>query len=138
MKADNIQLKKMTLGNLLFGPEKYAFEIPGYQRPYEWKQEQIENLLDGLTEAYKNKPEDVYLVGTLQFNSAEETTNAKTLEVVDGHQRITTFYLLLRCLGETPKIQYYNAINGESSIEVLLQKEQRYRQNYEYIEKILC
>lgn len=135
MKADNIQLKKMTLENLLFGPEKYAFEIPGYQRPYEWKQEQIETLLDGLTEAYKNKPEDVYLVGTLQFNSAEETTNAKTLEVVDGHQRITTFYLLLRCLGETPKIQYYNAINGESSIEVLLQKEQRYRQNYEYIEK---
>lgn len=132
MKYDNIEPQKMTLGELFDEKEK-QFCIPAYQRPYEWKEKQIENLLNNLINAYENQRNDIYMVGTLQFSQ----TDKNCWEIIDGHQRITTFYLILDCLGETPKIKYHNEINNSDSIDSLIEQDALYKENYNYIKKFL-
>lgn len=132
MKYDNIEPQKMTLGGLFDEKEK-QFCIPAYQRPYEWKEKQIENLLNNLINAYENQRNDIYMVGTLQFSQ----TDKNCWEIIDGHQRITTFYLILDCLGETPKIKYHNEINNSDSIDSLIEQDALYKENYDYIKKFL-
>ena len=133
MKLDNIKLQSMTLNDLFY--RDLRFRIPGYQRPYEWAERQIESLLNHLMDAYEAKKTEVYLVGTLQFNQVD----ANTYEIIDGHQRLTTFYLLLRCLGIQPHLQYCSEISGETSLETLIGREgSLYQSNYQYIDRYLA
>ena len=133
MKLENIQTQTMTLNDLFYRDRR--FRIPGYQRPYEWAEREIESLLNHLTDAYESKKTEIYLVGTLQFNQVD----VDTYEIIDGHQRLTTFYLLLRCLGIQPHLQYRNEISGETSLEPLIHREgSRYQANDQYIRRYLA
>lgn len=82
----------------LFMNRKYI--IPGYQRPYEWEKEQLEvvfeNIKSSLYPEEERCPEEPCLFGTVQLNKIREGE----FEIIDGHQRLTTFSLFLRVLGE--------------------------------------
>lgn len=67
---------------------KFFFEIPPYQRLYEWKKEQIETLLEDIKKAL-NEDRDVYFIG----NVVVSKQNGKYI-LIDGQQRLTTLFLI--------------------------------------------
>lgn len=75
----------------------FWFVIPEYQRSYVWDTDNIQDLLDDLWFAYKNKPNDEYFLGSLVLKKTEEK-EFNEYEVLDGQQRLTTFFLLMAVL----------------------------------------
>ena len=77
------------------------FNIPVYQRPYVWKSEEISELLDDLTFAMTENPENPdfeYFFGSFVFQSkaAAPEIGQKFLEndLLDGQQRMATLLML--------------------------------------------
>lgn len=73
------------------------YVIPEYQRPYRWDLEKCETLWIDLTNFYSetwNQDDREYFLGTIVtcINDTEE----KGIDVIDGQQRITSLFLLLR------------------------------------------
>ncbi|EJB12491.1 hypothetical protein HPCPY1313_1614 [Helicobacter pylori CPY1313] len=105
MKPDKKSLKKI----LVVGNDTY-YQIPIYQRPYQWGKEQCEELLNDLFENYEDHGEDDYFCGSLVFIQSDKDNKT---DVVDGQQRLSTFILLAKVLATLyserldPKIQEY-------------------------------
>ncbi|GAA9564327.1 hypothetical protein UBN65_01790 [Helicobacter pylori] len=76
------------------------YQIPTYQRPYQWTEENCEKLLDDLFENYEYHKKDDYFCGSLVLIAidTDSETNAETYDVVDGQQRLSTFILLAKVL----------------------------------------
>ncbi len=75
----------------LFNNSDSLYQIPRYQRPYKWGDEQIDKLWDDLTEAYENQTES-YFLGSVITAAPKDTSSY--LDIVDGQQRITTLMIL--------------------------------------------
>ncbi len=90
------------------------FFIPSYQRGYRWSSQQVEDLLSDVND-FMPKGNDWYCLQPLVVKKREEDTlrkikdDAKTLkdvenllkgswEVIDGQQRLTTIYIILKVL----------------------------------------
>ncbi|GHP61986.1 hypothetical protein VN0229_04100 [Helicobacter pylori] len=91
MKPDKKSLKKI----LVVGNDTY-YQIPIYQRPYQWGKEQCKELLNDLFENYEDYREDDYFCGSLVLIQSDEGN--KTYDIVDGQQRLSTFILLAKVL----------------------------------------
>ncbi len=91
MKSD-----KKSLKNILVAEDDAYYQIPIYQRPYQWGKEQCEELLNDLFENYKDYGEDDYFCGSLVLIQSDEGN--KTYDIVDGQQRLSTFILLAKVL----------------------------------------
>lgn len=82
--------------------EKWLFNdqylIPLYQRPYTWSKNEISRLLDDIKGIDSNHS-DCYRLGVLSVIAKEEP-GKKKYEVIDGQQRLTTLYLLLKALSD--------------------------------------
>ncbi len=118
MAENKIELKSVSE---LLGMKFY---IPSYQRGYRWTDLQIENLLNDICEFNKGVDGDFYCLQPLvvkerkkdllaeikQANSIEDVENLLKGEwiVIDGQQRLTTIYLILKALGneKCPSIEY--------------------------------
>ncbi len=92
-----------TLNEFIEFSKKSSFVIPYYQRGYIWgkktnkEKDSIHFLLDDLLKVLEGR--DVFLQGI--------TTTDDGIDIIDGQQRLTTLYLLLRTLGcDELKIQY--------------------------------
>lgn len=77
--------------NQLFGNADSLYQIPRYQRPYSWGDEQLEKLWDDLIEAQENDPN--YFLGSVITAKPEDSKTY--LDIVDGQQRLTTLTILL-------------------------------------------
>lgn len=75
----------------LFGNADALYQIPRYQRPYSWGEDQLEKLWDDIMEARENDPN--YFLGSVITAKPQETSNY--IDVVDGQQRLTTLLILL-------------------------------------------
>lgn len=82
--------KAMSLDDIFKTGQTYS--VPTYQRGYAWGEEQVEQLLQDLTETYEENPSSIYLIGQSIVCEAE---NGQSWEIVDGQQRITTLYLMV-------------------------------------------
>ncbi len=78
--------------------EEFYYQIPIYQRPYQWTEENCEKLLDDLFEDYEEDRESDYFCGSLVLIAISEDSKVKTYDVVDGQQRLSTFILLAKVL----------------------------------------
>ncbi|GAA9395059.1 DUF262 domain-containing protein [Helicobacter pylori] len=76
------------------------YQIPDYQRPYQWTEENCEKLLDDLFFSYECYTESDYFCGSLVLIATDKDrmTNAETYDIVDGQQRLSTFILLAKVL----------------------------------------
>ncbi len=75
------------------------YQIPDYQRPYQWTEENCEKLLDDLFFNYEDDRESDYFCGSLVLILiGEDSKKAKTYDIVDGQQRLSTFILLAKVL----------------------------------------
>ena len=94
-----IEVSKQSVKQLLESGKERPFVIPEYQRPYAWEDEQIQTLFDDLWD-FTNGEEggaegkSTYFLGSVV---AFENENGEQ-EIIDGQQRITSLFLLLRAI----------------------------------------
>lgn len=89
---------KKSLKNILVAEDDAYYQIPIYQRPYQWTEENCKKLLDDLFFNYEDDRESDYFCGSLVLIAISEDSKAKTYDVVDGQQRLSTFILLAKVL----------------------------------------
>lgn len=92
--ATTIEVNKSSVKELLSTGIKEKFLIPEYQRPYAWTDDQVITLFEDLVEYTNNQSESSYFLGCIVSFSNEN----KEQEIIDGQQRITTLFLLLRAI----------------------------------------
>ncbi len=91
-----IDSNDLSLRNIL--KDELYYQIPIYQRPYQWTEENCEKLLDDLFFNYEDDRESDYFCGSLVLITISEDSKAKTYDIVDGQQRLSTFILLAKVL----------------------------------------
>ncbi len=83
IKAEVKNLEKIFVG------EGFFYQIPNFQRPYRWKQEHVEKLIEDLADAFQKDKAKKYFCG-----SSVLIKNNDRYDVIDGQQRLTTFTIL--------------------------------------------
>ncbi len=78
--------------------EELYYQIPIYQRPYQWTEENCEKLLDDLFFNYEYDRESDYFCGSLVLVKSDPNSKTATYDIVDGQQRLSTFILLAKVL----------------------------------------
>jgi len=70
--------------------------VPDYQREYVWTEKEVHQLLDDINNAIDlSSTNGYYFIGTILVAPVAEKDH---YEVIDGQQRLTTFFLLLCAL----------------------------------------
>ncbi|MDE5784253.1 MAG: DUF262 domain-containing protein [Prevotella sp.] len=97
---------------------KGCFVIPDYQRGYVWGQrkkgestDSVSHLIHTLKKAYHPK-QDIFLQGV----TVHEKKNSYDIVLVDGQQRTTFFFLLLKYLGYEGYLKIKYDIRNESNM----------------------
>ena len=87
-------LEECSINDIYFSNRGVSilYKIPIYQRNYAWGREEIYALIKDVHDSLK-KP--VYYIGTLVTYKRDENI----FEVIDGQQRLTTIYIILKALG---------------------------------------
>lgn len=71
------------------------YRIPDYQREYVWTEKEVYQLLEDLNEGTDDSSDIEYFIGTILVSPTEIRDH---FEVIDGQQRLTTFFLILCAL----------------------------------------
>src|SRR5574344_3074770 len=92
MKTKYLPLQELSIEQIYNG-EKVTYEVPIYQRNYAWEKDEISALIPDVYDAFiVNK--QTYYIGTLvSFHKGDQI-----YEIIDGQQRLTTIYLILKAL----------------------------------------
>lgn len=110
-----LHVSKKTIGKLFSEMQNRKFIIPDYQRPYKWNIEKCETLWDDIENfaEVESKNGSDYFLGTI----VSFTNDDKNQEVIDGQQRITSFFLLLRSfyrkLEDMPEDKYVLGLKNQ-------------------------
>ncbi|PUD22491.1 DUF262 domain-containing protein [Helicobacter pylori] len=80
--------------------DKLYYQIPIYQRPYQWTEENCEKLLDDLFFNYEDDRESDYFCGSLVLVKSDPRSKTEIYDIVDGQQRLSTFILLAKVLAD--------------------------------------
>ena len=93
-----LNVSKKCVSNLFTDMQAKKFIIPDYQRPYKWDKEKCETLWQDLVTFYEENYEGAseYYLGTVVTCKGDDPSALNDIEVIDGQQRITSFFLLLR------------------------------------------
>lgn len=72
------------------------YRIPEYQRPYVWEKDEVLDLLDDISYAAVNTPNNDYFLGSFVYQHKKAGGDQEFVEndLLDGQQRITTIFLL--------------------------------------------
>ena len=73
----------------IFGEPTSYYQIPDYQRPYDWGDKEIQQMWDDICSAFEGQ-DDFYFLGPMVLVK----TGNGYFEVVDGQQRLTTLTIL--------------------------------------------
>jgi hypothetical protein len=71
------------------------YVVPDYQREYVWTDKEVQQLLEDINEQIDGGTSHEYFIGMVLVSPTDEKNH---YEVIDGQQRLTTFYLLLCAL----------------------------------------
>lgn len=133
--STTISVNKQTIEQFLLNARTKPFIIPDYQRPYSWTSDQINTLFKDIWEFTCNEggtdKEGTYFLGSIVFY---ENKNGEQ-EIIDGQQRITSIFLLLRAIYtklSKPKEKTEEAKNFINKIEPLIWKTNKLTGKVEY------
>ncbi|EAL2664579.1 DUF262 domain-containing protein, partial [Campylobacter coli] len=72
------------------------FEIPPYQRLYEWNKEQIQTLLNDIKTKFEENKNEEYFIGNVVVSKKNNKNNQQDVKylLIDGQQRLTTLFLI--------------------------------------------
>ncbi len=85
-----LEAKEVNIRDLL--RDKF-FEIPIYQRPLSWAEDNFQKLVEDIKDAIDSGEEN-YFLGAIIL-SKDNTTDNITYKIVDGQQRLTSLIILL-------------------------------------------
>jgi len=102
--ADIFTPQSKTIMELFDGSSYY--QIPSYQRPYAWEDEQVEQLWEDTLAAFEEGM-DEYFLGSIILTTNKN--NPKALDVIDGQQRLTTLMILFCVLRDI----HYSKVSDE-------------------------
>lgn len=119
MSNNSLPLKELSINDVFNGRENVKYEIPIYQRNYAWGKEEIGALVGDIWDACEKK-NGVYYIGTLVTYDKGDNT----YEVIDGQQRLTTLFLLLKALNLTTgnKLTYRARPHSMKALEIIDKK----------------
>lgn len=72
------------------------YKIPVYQRNYEWSWEQCDKLFEDIVQAAKRN--QLHFCGSIVYQPIAPTKGINNNIVIDGQQRLTTIYILIKAL----------------------------------------
>lgn len=102
MSQANIEVNKLTVLELLKSGQERPFVIPEYQRPYSWSDDEIITLFDDIWEFSKDHTQPggakSYFLGCVVSYKEDNPDSPKIRQIIDGQQRITSLFLLLRAI----------------------------------------
>ena len=75
--------------------ETKTYVIPVYQRNYAWEENEITDLIKDVYDSFHKNPQAPYYIGTLVTFKRGDSK----YEVIDGQQRLTTIYIILKTIG---------------------------------------
>lgn len=117
--------------------------IPDYQREYVWTDKEVHQLLEDINEQIDTGSAREYFIGTVLVAPTEQKSH---YEVIDGQQRLTTFFLLLcalrHLLQKEPEAQLLNRLISDSyttstGIETRLKLDPRYENASDVMSKLV-
>ncbi|WP_163534183.1 DUF262 domain-containing protein [Helicobacter suis] len=80
------------------GLKDLIFKIPSYQRGYRWTKIEVKILLKDITDFIKEKVGEYYSLQPLVVKKNEEVEGKEVWNVIDGQQRLTTLFLIVKYL----------------------------------------
>jgi len=72
------------------------YKIPVYQRNYEWSKEQCKKLFEDIVQASKRN--QLHFTGSIVYQPMAPIKGINNSIVIDGQQRLTTIYILMKAL----------------------------------------
>ena len=72
------------------------YSIPVYQRNYEWSAEQCEKLFEDILQAHQL--DRYHFTGSVVYELLKTENKIDYFVIIDGQQRLTTIYILLKAL----------------------------------------
>lgn len=110
-KTNQLVLKSV---NQLF---EYSFFIPSYQRGYRWKETQVTQLLEDIWQFTKREGKEkgeFYCLQPIVVKKLKDKVEdiqgeeQHLFEIIDGQQRFTTIFLIIKYLEDIVKIAFQN------------------------------
>lgn len=102
--------KYRVLGELI-ETNKRQFVIPVYQRNYDWRKDNCKTLFDDIVNAVVM--DRLHFVGSIVYVDQGEENKIYRYLIIDGQQRITTIFLLLKSLYDvSDDVNLKNEINS--------------------------
>ncbi len=136
--AEN-QLELLTIYDLIKG-DPFSFYIPSYQRGFRWTTRQVTDLINDIYEFTTKKEKKVDEFYCLQPIVVKPREN--NWEVIDGQQRLTTIFLLLKYFNnrlaedfrkDLYKIEYETRENSAKYLETISPEESQTNVDYFHI-----
>ena len=91
-----MQPYRVWLFSDLMEKNKRVFKVPVYQRNYDWTNVQCEKLYQDIMLAHKRDRK--HFTGTIVYIVGLNGSNLNEVLIIDGQQRMTTVYILLKAL----------------------------------------
>ena len=96
-----MDVKKPSVGELLLN-ENFTFIIPPYQRPYRWRADRWQALIQDILKKVTS-PEKKHWLGMIITTESEDQAqthiyNHKNIDVIDGQQRLVTLRIWLQAI----------------------------------------
>lgn len=91
-----LNVSRKNIRKLFTDMQGKKFIIPEYQRPYKWNMDKCDTLWQDILDFYESdqSQNQEYYLGTIVSYKNEDSENQ--IDIIDGQQRITSFFLLLR------------------------------------------
>jgi len=94
-----LEAKKIRILDFI-GKGKKTFNIPVYQRNYDWQEENCKKLFTDIENIIKHNEEIEHFLGTVVYVLTKIERDYEEYVLIDGQQRITSISLLLKALHE--------------------------------------
>ena len=99
----------------------YKFVVPAYQRGYRWGDAEVRALLEDVWDYAKEPKAKFYClqpVVVCEVSGGDSASEKKTYNLIDGQQRLTTIFLILKYLGEKPfELEYQTGTQSAAILE---------------------
>ena len=104
------------------------YSIPVYQRNYEWSSEQCEKLFEDIL--YAHETDRYHFTGSVVYELLKTENKIEHYIIIDGQQRLTTIYILIKALIDVGKSE------GENLVELLYNSDKFKKYNIDEASKL--
>jgi uncharacterized protein with ParB-like and HNH nuclease domain len=140
MTKEKLEAKEICIDDL-FG-DKYLFEVPIYQRPFVWEEENFEQLFTDIkNEMEKNRSDkgsnfedyEPYFLGSIVLHTTKyKDDESGTYDIIDGRQRLVSLSILMAVLRDLAASIGY--IDGKKTMQdKIIQEESKSRRTKESV-----